>query len=95
MEYTSNSPQETFTLGKRLGEQAKPGEVYCLDGDLGVGKTIFTQGFAAGLGIDEPVNSPTFTIVQQYEKKEDVLFYPFQMEIWKLSLQKQLMLLLM
>ena len=51
MEYTSNSPQETFTLGKRLGEQAKPGEVYCLDGDLGVGKTIFTQGFAAGLGI--------------------------------------------
>ena len=52
MEYTSNSPQETFTLGKRLGEQAKPGEVYCLDGDLGVGKTIFTQGFAAGLGID-------------------------------------------
>ena len=54
MEYTSNSPQETFTLGKRLGEQAKPGEVYCLDGDLGVGKTIFTQGFAAGLGIDVP-----------------------------------------
>ena len=67
MEYTSNSPQETFALGKRLGEQAKPGEVYCLDGDLGVGKTIFTQGFAAGLGIDEPVNSPTFTIVQVYD----------------------------
>ena len=67
MEYTSNSPQETFALGKRLGEQAKPGEVYCLDGDLGVGKTIFTQGFAAALGIDEPVNSPTFTIVQVYD----------------------------
>lgn len=43
MEYTSNSPQETFTLGKRLGEQAKPGEVYCLDGDLGVGKTILPR----------------------------------------------------
>lgn len=67
MEYKSNSPEETFALGKQLGEQAKPGEVYCLDGDLGVGKTIFTQGFAAGLGIDEPVNSPTFTIVQQYD----------------------------
>ena len=75
MEYTSNSPQETFTLGKRLGEQAKPGEVYCLDGDLGVGKTIFTQGFAAGLGIDEPVNSPTFTIVQQYDSGRIPLYH--------------------
>ena len=75
MEYTSNSPQETFTLGKRLGEQAKPGEVYCLDGDLGVGKTIFTQGFAAGLGIDEPVNSPTFTIVQQYDEGRLPLYH--------------------
>ncbi len=67
MEYKSSSPEETFALGKRLGEQAKPGEIYCLDGDLGVGKTVFTQGFAEGLGIDEPVNSPTFTIVQQYD----------------------------
>lgn len=67
MEYRNNSPEETFALGKRLGEQAKAGEIYCLDGDLGVGKTIFTQGFAAGLGIEEPVNSPTFTIVQMYE----------------------------
>ena len=75
MEYTSNSPQETFALGKRLGEQAKPGEVYCLDGDLGVGKTIFTQGFAAGLGIDEPVNSPTFTIVQQYDSGRLPLYH--------------------
>ena len=75
MEYTSNSPQETFALGKRLGEQAKPGEVYCLDGDLGVGKTIFTQGFAAGLGIDEPVNSPTFTIVQIYEEGRIPLYH--------------------
>ena len=76
MEYTSNSPQETFALGKRLGEQAKPGEVYCLDGDLGVGKTIFTQGFVAGLGIDEPVNSPTFTILQSYEEGR-LPFYHF------------------
>ena len=68
-------PQETFALGKRLGEQAKPGEVYCLDGDLGVGKTIFTQGFAAGLGIDEPVNSPTFTIVQQYDSGRIPLYH--------------------
>ena len=82
MEYTSNSPQETFALGKRLGEQAKPGEVYCLDGDLGVGKTIFTQGFAAGLGIDEPVNSPTFTILQVYEEGR-MPFYHF--DVYRIS----------
>jgi tRNA threonylcarbamoyladenosine biosynthesis protein TsaE len=61
------SPEETHTLGKMLGELATAGQIYCLDGDLGVGKTIFTQGFAQGLGIEGPVNSPTFTIVQQYE----------------------------
>lgn len=60
-------PGDTFSLGRQLGEQAEPGQVYCLNGDLGVGKTVFTQGFAAGLGIQEPVSSPTFTIVQQYE----------------------------
>lgn len=60
-------PEETYAVGKHLGEMAKPGDVICLNGDLGVGKTVFTQGFAAGLGITEPVNSPTFTIVQQYD----------------------------
>lgn len=63
----TNSAQETYELGKRLGREASAGEIYCLDGDLGTGKTVFTQGFAAGLGIDGPVNSPTFTILQQYE----------------------------
>ena len=60
-------PEETYAIGKSLGETAKPGDVICLNGDLGVGKTVFTQGFAAGLEIAEPVNSPTFTIVQQYD----------------------------
>ena len=59
-------PEETYELGKKMGEEAVPGQVICLNGDLGVGKTVFTQGFAAGLGIEGPVNSPTFTIVQQY-----------------------------
>lgn len=63
----SFSPEETYALGKRLGEAAKQGDIFCLNGDLGVGKTVFTQGFAGGLGITEPVNSPTFTIVQQYD----------------------------
>ena len=60
-------PEETYALGKSLGEAAKAGDVICLNGNLGVGKTVFTQGFAAGLGITEAVNSPTFTIVQQYD----------------------------
>ena len=61
------SPEETFSFGKWIGENALPGQVYTLVGDLGVGKTVFTQGVAAGLGITEPVNSPTFTIIQEYE----------------------------
>ncbi|WMJ85897.1 tRNA (adenosine(37)-N6)-threonylcarbamoyltransferase complex ATPase subunit type 1 TsaE [Anaerocolumna sp. MB42-C2] len=58
---------DTYALGKKLGEQAKAGDIYCLLGDLGTGKTVFTQGFAKGLGIEEAVNSPTFTIIQEYE----------------------------
>lgn len=67
MIYESQSAKETFALGKKFGENAKAGQIYCLDGDLGTGKTVFTQGFATGLGIMEPVNSPTFTIVQEYD----------------------------
>lgn len=60
------SPEETFALGRKLGEQAKPGEVCTLIGEMGTGKTVFTQGVARGLAIEEPVSSPTFTIVQVY-----------------------------
>ena len=69
-------PEETRAFGKKMGQEARPGQVICLNGDLGVGKTIFTQGFAEGLGIDEPVNSPTFTIVQVYEEGR-LPFYHF------------------
>lgn len=62
----TRSARETFAFAKKLAEQAKAGDVFTLTGDLGVGKTVFTQGFAKGLGIGEPVNSPTFTIVQVY-----------------------------
>lgn len=65
--WESFSPEETFAIGEKLGREATQGEVYTLIGDLGVGKTVFTQGVAKGLGITEPVNSPTFTIVQIYE----------------------------
>ena len=63
----TNTPQETFCVGKKIGENARPGQIYTLTGDLGVGKTVFTQGVAAGLGITEPISSPTFTIIQEYE----------------------------
>ena len=72
----TNSPEETFALGRQIGEQAEPGEVYTLIGDLGVGKTVFTQGLAVGLGIQDAVNSPTFTIVQVYEDGR-IPFYHF------------------
>ena len=67
---------DTFAFGKKLGEAAEPGTVYTLVGDLGVGKTVLTQGLAEGLGITEPVSSPTFTIVQVYEEGR-MPFYHF------------------
>lgn len=70
------SPEETHALGEKLGREAKPGEVYTLVGDLGVGKTVLTQGIAHGLGIVEPICSPTFTIVQVYEEGR-MPFYHF------------------
>ncbi|MBO5031228.1 MAG: tRNA (adenosine(37)-N6)-threonylcarbamoyltransferase complex ATPase subunit type 1 TsaE [Lachnospiraceae bacterium] len=72
----TNSPEETFETGRQLGLSAKPGDIYTLSGDLGVGKTVFTQGVAAGLGIREHVSSPTFTIVQVYEEGR-IPFYHF------------------
>lgn len=71
----SNSEKETWELGFSLGREAKAGQVCTLVGDLGVGKTVFTKGLAEGLGIEEPVNSPTFTIVQVYEEGRLPLYH--------------------
>ena len=64
----TGSAAETFNLGRQMGQAAKAGDIFALSGDLGTGKTVFTQGFAEGLGIKEPVTSPTFTILQLYEE---------------------------
>lgn len=72
----TNSAQETFELGRQLAEKAKPGDVYTLVGDLGVGKTVFTQGIGRGLGIEEPIHSPTFTIIEEYSSG-NMPFYHF------------------
>ncbi len=71
----TNGAEETYALGKELGEQAAAGAVFTLNGDLGVGKTVFAQGFAEGLGITEAVNSPTFTILQVYEEGRLPLYH--------------------
>ena len=63
----TNQEKETFALGMEMGINAKAGQVFTLVGNLGVGKTVFTKGLAKGLGIEEPISSPTFTIVQVYD----------------------------
>lgn len=71
----SFSEEETYALGKQMGESACPGLVITLDGDLGAGKTLFTQGLAEGLGVTGPVNSPTFTILQVYDSGRMPLYH--------------------
>lgn len=71
----THSCEETFALGKAFGQKARPGQIFCLEGDLGTGKTVFAQGFGAGLGVKDPVNSPTFTIVSIYEDGRIPLYH--------------------
>ena len=78
----SQCEKDTFELGKKLGENCNPGDIILLNGDLGVGKTVFTKGFGKGLGIDEPICSPTFTIIQEYESGR-MPFYHF--DVYRIS----------
>ena len=73
--WESRSEAESFQLARRLGEKAKKGEIYCLEGELGTGKTVFAKGFAKGLGIEEIVDSPTFTIVKEYQGREKLYHF--------------------
>ena len=75
MIWQSNSEKETFAVAEEIARQASPGDIYLLEGDLGVGKTVFAKGFANGLGITEPVTSPTFTIVQEYHEGRLPLYH--------------------
>jgi len=67
MKITVNNIEETLLLGKKIGEAADKGDIFCLDGDIGSGKTHLTKGIALGLGINENITSPTFTIVNEYD----------------------------
>ncbi len=75
IEFDSETPEDTYEFGKKLAKEAKPGQVYTLNGDLGAGKTVFAKGFAAGLGIEDTVSSPTFTILQVYDKGKYPLYH--------------------
>lgn len=85
--WESFSPEETEKLGKQLAESAKKGQIFCLNGDLGVGKTVFTKGFAAGLGVKEHVTSPTFTIVNEYHDGK-MPFYHF--DVYRISCEEEM-----
>lgn len=71
----SHSAKETFQLGVTMGKESNPGDIILLDGDLGVGKTVFSKGLGKGLGIEEPISSPTFTLVQIYEEGRLPLYH--------------------
>lgn len=73
--YESFSEDDTFEIAKNIAKELKKGSIVCLDGDLGVGKTIFAKGFAKGLGIEDDITSPTFTLVQSYESLDNVLHH--------------------
>lgn len=75
--YITQSQEETFSLGVELGKKAKPGEIFALIGNLGTGKTILAKGIAKGLGIDEEITSPTFTLLEVYES--DIPLYHFDL----------------
>ena len=75
IEFDSETPEDTYEFGKKLAKEAKPGQVYTLNGDLGAGKTVFAKGFAAGLGIEDTVSSPTFMILQVYDKGKYPLYH--------------------
>lgn len=87
MEYISNSSQETEALGADLAAKLAPGDVVAFTGDLGAGKTAFTRGLARGLGIQERVTSPTFTIVNEYEGGRLPLFH---FDMYRLSSSDEL-----
>lgn len=84
----SLSEENTWQIGYTLAKEAGPGDVFCLIGDLGVGKTVFSKGFGAGIGVDDTINSPTFTIVQVYDEGR-LPFYHF--DVYRIADEDELL----
>lgn len=78
----TKTPQELEYLGKRLAQLVQPGDFLALDGDLGAGKTLLTQGIAQGLEVTEEISSPTFTIIHEYESGRLPLYH---MDVYRLK----------
>lgn len=85
--WESHSPRETEEMGKKLAAGASSGQIFCLEGDLGTGKTVFTKGFGAGLGIKEHITSPTFNIVNEYHDGR-LPFYHF--DVYRISCEEEM-----
>ena len=85
-EFETFTPEETAAFGEKLAQNAQAGEIYCLNGDLGVGKTVFTKGFAKGLGITEHVTSPTFTFVNEYEGRLPL----YHFDVYRISCEEEM-----
>jgi len=87
MRYLSNNTNDTIALGKKIGKKLKPGDVVALIGNLGAGKTVFTKGIAAGLGVKAAkyVNSPTFVLIKQYKGKLPL----YHFDLYRMDSQQQ------
>jgi len=85
--FISTTAEETYEFGKKLASAASPGEIYLLTGDLGTGKTVFTKGFAAGLGVREYITSPTFNIIKEYHSGRLPLYH---FDLYRLSDEDEL-----
>ena len=81
--FETRSPEETEALAARIAGETAPGTIILLRGNLGAGKTAFTRGFARGLGIQDPVSSPTFTIVQEYPFGTSKMLY--HMDLYRIA----------
>ena len=81
MEFTVKTEEDTINLGKKIGEKLKKGDVVALDGSLAAGKTYLTKGIAKGLGIQEDITSPTFTIISEYSGR----FHLYHMDVYRLE----------
>ena len=82
----TTSPLDTEALGEKMGQEAQAGQIFCLSGDLGVGKTVFTKGFAKGLGITDHVTSPTFAIVNEYEGRLPL----YHFDVYRISCEEEM-----
>lgn len=84
----ANSPEKTQIIGKMLGKLCQGGEVFCLEGELGSGKTTFTKGLGQGLGVKEEISSPTFILERQYQAREGLEFY--HLDLYRLQIPQEL-----